>query len=132
MSQQTASTDVAESAARASEKNGIKNTIARVYGSLVHVTVVTAVGGVTATLTAQDGEKIDVTLASDGTATAFVTQIDLLEGDVVSSLPENYDELQFVLALHEKNVELASKVLPANIEALVNAGRQVIKLIDAS
>lgn len=132
MSQQTASTDVAESAARASEKNAIKNTIARVYGSLVNVTVVTTVGGVTATLTAQDGEKIDVTLASDGTATAFVTQIDLLEGDVVSSLPENYDELQFVLALHEKNVELASKVLPANIEALVNAGRQVIKLIDAS
>ncbi len=132
MSQQTASTDFAESAARASAKNGIKNTIARVYSSLVNVTVVTTVGGVTATLTAQDGEKIDVALASDGTATAFVTQIDLLEGDVVSSLPENYDELQFVLALHEKNVELASKVLPANVEALLNAGRQVIKLIDAS
>lgn len=132
MPNETEPVDFQDATANGVEKNRVKTTIAKVYNNVVNVTVVTTVGGVTANLTAAGEEKITVTLTSGGTPRAFVTQLDLLEGDIVTALPDDFADLPTVLALHERNVETASKVLPANIEALVNAGREVIKLFDAS
>jgi hypothetical protein len=125
-------TDFEDSRTKTTEKNRVKTTIANVYNNLVNVTVVTAVGNLQVDLTTQTGsEKLHLTVQPGGVLRSFVTQIDLLEGDVLATLPDNFDELKSVQELHERNVEMAAKVLPNNIAALVNAGRELIRLFDA-
>jgi hypothetical protein len=113
------------------EKNRVKTTIARVYDKLVNLTVVTTVGGVGVELYQEPGSpRVLFRVNREKATSAFLTQMNLLEGDVTTSLPDNYAELASVQELHERNVTAAAKVLPDNITALVNAGREVIALFD--
>lgn len=125
--------DFEDAAQRSGETNRLKTTISNLYNNLVNVTVVTAIGDLGVQLTTNDdNEKIAFTIPPQTKPVdAFVTQFDLLEGDIVSTLPTNYAEHPSVQELHHRNVETATKVLPENIESVVNAGREVIKLFKA-
>lgn len=109
---------------------GVTAMIARIYEALANVTVVTVVGGTTVDLTQPTGEKIRAQVRTSEQAKPFVTQLDLVEGDLVTSVPADVEELPSVLALHQQNVNTAVSVLPGNLQALIDAGRQVIDLLE--
>ncbi len=125
--------DFGDETAKTGEKNRIKTTISRLYNNMVNVTVVTGVGdlGIRISTTDED-EKFHLDIADQQqTLQAFVTQFDLLEGDIVTTVPDDYAQHPAIQQLHERNVATATRVLPDNITALVNAGREVIRLFNA-
>lgn len=127
------SVDFTDNGGKDGEKNRLKTTISNLYNNLVNVTVVTGVGDLGIELGTKGGnDKIHVTVPElSRSIPIFVTQFDLVEGDIVTTLPVEYAEHQTVQELHERNVAMATRVLPENITALVNAGREVLRLFDA-
>ena len=113
------------------EADGIKKTVATVFNSLANVQVITGVGDVTVTLQTGMG-KIHSTVTHDGDEfTAFVTQFNLLDGDILTTVPTGYQNHDPVRSLHERNVRMGIATLPGNIGALVGAAESIIKLINS-
>ena len=98
---------------------------------MINVTVITAVGDTEVTLSTTDG-RINAQVQADPAVlkSVFVTQFNLLEGDIIATAPKALDELDKVAELHSSNVEKAVSVLPSNIQALVNTAKEIIALIE--
>ena len=109
----------------------IKRSLARIVDDLTTVRVITAIADpqVQVMKHPTEDKRTQVRIEINGKHSAFVTELDLVDGDVRTFLPTDHPDHPAVKALHEKNAEEASKVLIKNIEALGNAATAIIQAI---
>ena len=109
----------------------IRDTISNAVTDLVCVRVITAVGD-EPIMVVRDEKSVHRTVAElkQGSLTqAFVTELNLLDGDTMAVEPKNYGDHEKLAELHTENVDRATKVVRDNIEAVVNAARAVIEVL---
>lgn len=109
-------------------KSSIQKTITEIYNGLSNVSVVTAVADPMVNLSTEKG-KIVVDISSKTDVKAFITQINLVDGDVISTLPTDYGDHHPVLEMHTRQVAASVEVLPNNIRTLARVASEIIDIV---
>ncbi len=111
------------------DEDGIKNTLKRMFGNLVHVRVITVVGKATVTLPAGGEGPTTVRTGTEPLDNALVTVVNLVEGDVTNVIAPDLKDDQAIRDFHSAQVEKSMNVLPSNIATLMSFGKDLIDLL---
>lgn len=111
------------------DENSIKDRLARMFNELVHVRVITVVGNATVTLPAGGGDRATLDTDQAPLDDAIVTLFNLVDGDVTNVIAPSLKDDQAVRDFHAAQVEKSMAVLPSNVAALVELGKELITLL---
>lgn len=113
------------------DRESFIRTLTRLFNKLTEVKVVTILGESTVTVTKSDsgGTTVDF-VPPPGQVDAFVTIVNLLEGDAINIVSDEFVQNQELSDFHAAQVEKSLAVLPGNIEALVKLAKAVIDELD--
>ncbi len=111
------------------DEGGIKDRLVRMFTELVQVRVITVVGNVTVTLPHSGGGTPDLDTDQAPLSDAIVTIFNLVEGDVTNVIAPALKDDQAMREFHAAQVEKAMAVLPANLAAVVEFGKDLIGLL---
>ena len=108
----------------------IKNSVRRFVTDLTNVKVVTVIEQSPVEYVFDDsGTRVIERLKEEKPVDAFVTEIDLVDGDLVHVVPPSYADHPEIADLHSKNVGRASNVVPANLKAMADAAQALIQAL---
>ncbi len=111
------------------DEGGIKETLKRMFSELIHVQVITVVGNATVTLPKDGGGRAGIDTGDKPLNDALVTIFNLVGGDVTNVIPPALKDDQAVRDFHSQQVEKSLGVLPSNLAALMNFGKELINLL---
>jgi hypothetical protein len=107
------------------------DSLSRAMADLTTVRVITMIADspVKVVNDAKNSERTVTEISLSGDHEAFVTEVNLVDGDLMAVVPSSYAEHQNVADLHAKNVARASKVVPENLEAAANAATALLRAL---
>ena len=108
------------------DAEGFLDKVQNAFKDLVEVKVVTIVGDVPVTITTK-GDSTETTIARDAiSGKALVTVVKLLDGDVMTAVPEEHLGNAELRAMHTEQVARSLEVIPRNLNTLVDMAKSLL------
>ncbi len=111
------------------EEKGIKDTLRKMFAELVHVRIITVVGNATVHLPNDGGGRPTLDSEQEPLDKTIVTIFNLVEGDVTNVIAPSLKDDQAMRDFHTAQVDKSMAVLPSNIAAVAEFGKQLIEII---
>lgn len=111
------------------DETGIKDKLVGMFNELVQVRIVTVVGNATVSLPKNGGARPTVDIDQAPVTDAIVTIFNLIDGDVTNVIAPALKDDQAMRDFHAAQVEKSMAILPSNIAAIVEFGKELIELL---
>ncbi len=111
------------------DEQRIKDRLVGMFNELVHVRVITVVGNATVTLGRNGGTRPTIDIGEAPLNDAIVTIFNLVDGDVTNVIAPALKDDQAMRDFHAAQVEKSMAVLPSNVTAIGQFGKQLIDLL---
>lgn len=111
------------------DETEIKDRLVAMFNELVHVRVITVVGNATVTLERNGGTRAAVDIGEGPLNDAILTIFNLVDGDVTNVIAPALKDDQAMRDFHAAQVEKSMAVLPSNLAAIGQFGKELIELL---
>lgn len=111
----------------AAEPKDIKDALQTIFNRMVEVKVVTIVEAVDLDISITNGRSNASLQPFGKKVDALVTIFNLIDGDVINVIPPRLRDDAALLSYHSAQVDKSMAVLPANIAAVVDLGKAIIR-----
>lgn len=111
------------------DEQRIKDRLVGMFNELVHVRVITVVGNATVTVGSNGGARPTVDIGEAPLNDAIVTIFNLIDGDVTNVIAPALKDDQAMRDFHAAQVEKSMAVIPSNIAAIGQFGKELIDLL---
>jgi hypothetical protein len=111
----------------AAEPKDIKSALQTIFNRMVEVKVVTIVEAVDLDISITNGRSSASLQPFGKKVDALVTIFNLIDGDVINIIPPNLRDDAALRDYHSSQVDKSMAVLPANIAAVVDLGKAILR-----